>query len=260
MSNDHESVLILVYDVVSSTASTQELIDIAFDNGYGLISYPLIDKKNDNSQLIKDKHIKSTKSNDNDDESKDINDHFNNNVLSNIPFNYFEDSSSEIFQSVYGKISSWIRFDNNSSNKNIEYNSSYHDLLQHELDWCLHLGIFWVILPPPQQPKISQSNEKEGGQPSNEEKKNGDTNDNECQLEIAVNYASAIIAAFAKRETIVGIVPITFDQKGWQLWSSLSILFRDTKNVRPGMFYEKSLILSLFIVKSECKDNLFLWQ
>ena len=239
--SDQECALLLVYDIKeSSNASTQELIDEAYDNGFGLISYPLIDPKLDKPELIKDKYIRST---DNDDEAKDINDHFNNNVLANIPFNYFEDSSADIFQSVYGKISPWLSFNNNSSNANTAYNASYEDLLQHELDWCSHLGIYWVILPSP-SPSQKPIKSKSGS----EEKQNDDEGNNldESQLEIAVNYASAIMAAFGKHEEMVGVIPIPLSDEGWKLWSSLSILLRGTKNVRPGMFmiYLHCILLS----------------
>lgn len=227
--SDSECALLLVYDIKqSSKASTQELIDDAYDNGFGLISYPLIDAKLDKPKLIKDKYIRLNT--DNDDESKDINDHFNNNVLSDIPFNYFEDSSAEIFQSVYGKISPWLSFDDNSSNTNIAYNASYEDMLQHQLDWCSHLGIYWTILPSPYANPTKTTEAK-----SND---NNDKNNDESHVEIAINYASAIIAAFSKHEEMVGIIPIPLSDDAWKLWSSLSILLRSTKNVRPGMYHQ----------------------
>eukprot|EP01084_Bolivina_argentea_P257869 434535_1 len=118
-----ECKLLLVCDIPDTTQSVQTSIDIAYDNGFGLISYPLIDPKFDTSNLIT-----------------------SDNFLSNIPFAYHSNSPASIFQSIYGKISPWITF--NPHNNYLTQKSI--QLLQRELDWSLHLGIYSIILPNPQ--------------------------------------------------------------------------------------------------------------
>eukprot|EP01083_Nonionella_stella_P290440 988251_1 len=194
----------MVYDVPNTTHSVQESIDDAYKNGYGLISFPLVESQHDTPKLIAS------------------------NSLSDVPFKYSTDSSSAIFQSVYGKLSPWLAFNVTKTNT-AQYVAQCIELLHHELDWALHLGIYGVILPSP------------SGN-SNTEHKTSDNDDTDFD-EIAVQYASAIVSAFESRGQMTGIIPISFSSKGWKLWKALSILLRDIKTVRPALVIEQNVAL-----------------
>eukprot|EP01084_Bolivina_argentea_P162481 282759_1 len=203
MDSPLESILSLVYDVPSTTQSVQDSIDDAYKNGYGLISYPLVESQHDTPKLIAS------------------------NSLSDVPFKYSANTNSVIFQSVYGKLSPWLTFNVTESNT-AQYSAQCIELLQHELDWALHLGIYSVILPSPSHSKNEST-----------ELKTSDSDD--TGLELAVQYASAIISAFKSRGQMTGIIPISFSSNGWKLWKTLSRLLRDIKTVRPALVIEQNV-------------------
>ena len=204
--NDEECQLILVQDVMDTTRSAQVLIDTAHGNGFGLIAYPLINTKLDNQSLIT--------------QPKDPN-----NILSDIPFNYNSDSDASIFQSVYGKISRWLSFKPGNNSEQCLLNAHSELLLQRQIEWASHLGIFSVILPPVIHEDELKENES----------------DNNNITDIAMNYASAIYAAFVTRGHMLGLIPISFTAQGWKIWQILSILLRNIKHVRPALIIEKDI-------------------
>ena len=222
--------LIVVYDYTDSSKSFEEAINAACNDGFGLIAYPLVDHIKDVPALIDLHHQLGSKEN-------ELN-HPQFELIGNVPFNFDTGTPSNIFQSIYGKTSQWVHF----QHPNEELNASYLQLLIHEIDWAVHLEIYYLILPPPKVRGhgIESGDGKIGDMDIDHESGSTATLDDAKSIddaditECAFNYASSIITATAKHSKLVLWVPIPFNITGWKLWKKLVILLRNCKSLRPG--------------------------
>ena len=217
--------LIIVYDYHDSSKSFEDAIDSAYQDGYGLIAYPLVDSTKDVPEMIDSYHGSET---------ADKGDHSN--VIGNVPFNFDTGTPSHVFQSIYGKTSPWLDF----TNRDAEHTASSLQLLIHQIDWAVHLEIYYLILPPPKfrLNNVESSQSTDDGKTAmdmDQQPTTTQTINDGAIMECAVNYASAILSATGSNEKLVFWIPIPFNITGWKLWKKLSILLRNKKALRPGM-------------------------
>ena len=224
--------LIIVYDYDDSSKSFEDAIESSYQDGYGLISYPLVDSTKDTPEMIESYHRQQT-----------ADKNTPSSIIGNVPFNFNTGTPSHVFQSIYGKTSQWIDF----TNKDAQHSASYLQLLIHQIDWAVHLEIYYLILPPPKfRSASSESNESaDDGKMEIDHESNGKTTksiDDTVIMECAVNYASAILSATGSNDKLVFWIPIPFNITGWKLWKKLSILLRNHKALRPGMLSGDSFL------------------
>jgi len=215
--NEHaQPKLIIVYDYNDSSKTFQSAIDSAYQDGYGLIAYPLIDHTLDTSALIDSKEQSSGTT--------------PNAIAGNIPFNFDSGTPSHIFQSIYGKISQWIHCDHDDA----ELNANSLQFMMHQIDWAVHLEIYYLILPPP---RITSTAPLPSDQMDIDWKEGHDVDIMDC----AVQYASLTMAATAKHEKSVFWIPIPLSISGWKFWKKLAILMRNKKSIRPALVLQKDV-------------------
>jgi len=214
--------LILVFDYRDSTKTFQEAIDGAYHDGYGLIAYPLVDHNKDDAALIDALHRSNATASDLD-------------IVGNVPFNFDCGTPSTTFQSLYGTTSQWIEFGLDDA----ERSASYLQLLIHEIDWAVHLEIYYLILPPPKIRGHVVGSVDDGALSMDPHHDAKERDDDAAITECAVNYASSILTAVQKSEKLVFWIPIPLNIAGWKLWKKMSILFAENKALRPALVIQK---------------------